>query len=1082
MATRKKASKPNAKSAAKSGAKSGAQSGVKSAAKAGAKSGAKPVAKSGATPLAKSGAKSSATSDATKFVAKSGAKPAAKSGAKPVAKSGAKSGGPVLLHPFLHRTELIAIGASPDGKHLATGSFVGEDYDAGGDLLIWELATARVVNHFKIRGGVGWPDYAGCIQWSPDGKRLAIAADTNGIITLDPFALKSAPLDELYVTDGWSRPPSFTWSSDSKRVFVSCWRSSWDPKTRKPIPPLQVPDVPGCMSGVNEDITWMVPGIPEGAWRGSDNDANDNAAGRHIEPPRLLRWADGRILCAGSHSQVFVIDAKTRKLVWLDSAVGSVALHASGKWIALARGRVELWNHAGERQTWATFEDTPGVALHWSPDGKRLAVIDGEDEDTPNSLAIYDVDFGNRVMLLGRIDAVPRARGMWPGDFDPFSWGPNSDAVAFIDDDDRIQVWNVAPTPKLRTTLEAPESKGLLWAPSERLIAWSGRALHFIAPVEGARLTSRMLFDFPSDDGPFGSERLRQHASSQFPLGKSGARVWGALVGDALIVPAGHEAEADELIGWANGKTSANIDSAAVKRFATLAEAVRQAPQQFPTEVRDAHGGGAKVAPSWGISVEPRELFDLWALIELEAAEVTDAWRVGWYGVMLGKLYHRVGNDDAALKALDRCQEWHTTARVRLELALTCAVRGELDRARRYASTVDAAMLARADEVTVDLKPSRDALRGALQVLLERNDDGRLLIEAAEKDLQKDQNRSDKRFAVAIAWLAVGDVDKALEHTKRLDRRNRIVLGEVVPRGLADFRTFAKALVSNDFDVLHATVGGFISLGAFDDAFECLAWFPGLSTDQAREWILEEGVKRNFETAREFVTLARQKAKNSEQRLGCVREMAKIDSATAKEWLDAESGTARAMSVAGAVLGSAAHAQAAFEAGDLDSVVAALEADARMWPLLGDKAMALADERKNAQLFAGLAAAASKAGAAEALARARAQAIEALDLTKHWDVGSVASRLARGGDDDGAFAVLQRLPKSNRSYAIPEVAMAMSERLREKPESRVWAAVYGLLAALPTGNLGSGGRAFETSRVIRRVTGWPRAEWDGLLD
>ena len=100
-------------------------------------------------------------------------------------------------------------------------------------------------------------------------------------------------------------------------------------------------------------------------------------------------------------------------------------------------------------------------------------------------------------------------------------------------------------------TIEVKEPRGLLWAPSQRLIAWSGRSLHFIDVGVISRVTSRSLFDTPTDDGPRGGDRLRAWSSGQFPLGREGARVWGALINDVLVVPEGHEAEADELLGWA---------------------------------------------------------------------------------------------------------------------------------------------------------------------------------------------------------------------------------------------------------------------------------------------------------------------------------------------------------------------------------------------------------------------------------------------------------------------------------------------------------------------------------------------------
>jgi hypothetical protein len=654
--------------------------------------------------------------------------------------------------------------------------------------------------------------------------------------------------------------------------------------------------------------------------------------------------------------------------------------------------------------------------------------------------------------------------------------------VAFVDTEERVQVWTVAPAVQLTCTFEVSEPRGLLWAPSERLIAWSGRTLSFVDVGAQPRVTLRALFDTPSDDGPLGNERLKAWASSQFPLGQPGARVWGAVLGDVLVAPEGHDAEVDALLGWADGRTSAPLDARPLKRFTSLADAIRAEPKSIPPEVRDVHGGGAKAAPSWGISVEPREVFDLWALIELEAAEASDAWRANWYALLLGRLYHRAGMDDAALKALEKASEAHSAVRVRLELALACAVRGELERARRYFATVDDALFTRAYEQTPSLASQGQALRAALQQLLEGKD-ASALLDTAEKGIEPENNPGEKRLPVALARMALGEIDRALTQAPKLRSTQKVtLLREAVPRGLADFRKFARACASNDFDVMYMTVDGFLELAAIDDAFECLAWFEGLSTTEQHTRVLEEGMRRNFETAPEFVTRHYERAKNTTERLDCVRLMAQLDAAQARTWLAKESGASQAMCLAAAALGDANPAREALEAGQLAFAVDALEADARLWPALGAKALERALEEKNALLLAGLAVAAHRGADAEANARAKAAAIEHLDLERHWDVGGVAARLARGGDDEGAFAVLQRMPKSKRSYAIPTVSVALAERLAEKPEPRAWAAAYGLLSALPTDSLGTGGRAFETSRVLRRIFKWPRAEWDGLID
>jgi BRCA1 C Terminus (BRCT) domain len=124
-----------------------------------------------------------------------------------------------LRHPYGHRTELDAFALSPCGRYLATGSWVGDDYDAGGTLQIWELAAGRCVNVLdRIDGGVGWPDHERTIQWSADGRRVGLAYSTNMVGVFDPFSplTYGQPVAECSVTDGASRPPAWVLAPDGR--------------------------------------------------------------------------------------------------------------------------------------------------------------------------------------------------------------------------------------------------------------------------------------------------------------------------------------------------------------------------------------------------------------------------------------------------------------------------------------------------------------------------------------------------------------------------------------------------------------------------------------------------------------------------------------------------------------------------------------------------------------------------------------------------------------------------------------------------------------------------------------------------
>src|SRR5690554_2064652 len=126
-----------------------------------------------------------------------------------------------------HQTELVSWAASKDGRYLATGAGVGEDYDAGGTLAIWEVCSGACVSQRSVLGGVGWPDEEGCVQWTQDSRRVGLSMGTNCVGSVDPFddSEKIEDCADLSRLPGANLPTS----TRSKR------RS---PKNRRSFPPI----------------------------------------------------------------------------------------------------------------------------------------------------------------------------------------------------------------------------------------------------------------------------------------------------------------------------------------------------------------------------------------------------------------------------------------------------------------------------------------------------------------------------------------------------------------------------------------------------------------------------------------------------------------------------------------------------------------------------------------------------------------------------------------------------------------------------------------------------------------------------
>ena len=77
-----------------------------------------------------------------------------------------------LVHSEQHDEQLNALAVSRCGNYLATGASCSEDYEAGGDLVIWDLHTGAVVHAVTgIPGGVGWSWHLGQMCWAADSER-----------------------------------------------------------------------------------------------------------------------------------------------------------------------------------------------------------------------------------------------------------------------------------------------------------------------------------------------------------------------------------------------------------------------------------------------------------------------------------------------------------------------------------------------------------------------------------------------------------------------------------------------------------------------------------------------------------------------------------------------------------------------------------------------------------------------------------------------------------------------------------------------------------------------------------------------
>ncbi|MFI6694540.1 WD40 repeat domain-containing protein [Streptomyces sp. NPDC050433] len=203
---------------------------------------------------------------------------------------------------------------SPDGRYLATGSRVTDDYDAGGVLQIWEVATGRCVNTVPwIDGGIGWPDYDGTIQWSADSTRLAMAYRTNSVGVWSPTAEQGEPIASISVSDGNSRPSTFALSLDGLSVYFHCGTNG-DGGLQGCLVPLDRGELSWLPNYVKTDHPYTTARqIPE-AVRGEFEPAESEdgfSVGQWIDGPA---WSPDGTRLHGTNA--LAVDAETRRVLW----------------------------------------------------------------------------------------------------------------------------------------------------------------------------------------------------------------------------------------------------------------------------------------------------------------------------------------------------------------------------------------------------------------------------------------------------------------------------------------------------------------------------------------------------------------------------------------------------------------------------------------------------------------------------------------------------------------------------------------------------------------------------------------------
>ncbi|MET8340811.1 WD40 repeat domain-containing protein [Streptosporangium canum] len=333
--------------------------------------------------------------------------------------------GALLRHSDVHHGELNGHALSPDGRHRAVGSQTGDDYDRGGVLQVFEVATGRCVHAIDgIMGGVGFPDYTRSLQWSADGTRIALEYNINATGVWDSFGTAREPIaDAFFLASG--RPLGMAFAPEGRRAFVYGGESDYLRNVIVAMHEGSVAGPPDSHPEGTEPIEFSGPSPDEPRETWSD------------EPEFILTrafWSrDGSRVYgeAGDEYAAISLDVEKRRVSWIldleedqDSAPPEWSLDE--RLLAHQRDGKLIIADALTGATTAELPGYPGAdVLRWGPGG-RLAVVD----PAGGTVGIIDATTGEH-----RYDLNVQADASNPHGWDArsWAWSPNGERAA-VDD------------------------------------------------------------------------------------------------------------------------------------------------------------------------------------------------------------------------------------------------------------------------------------------------------------------------------------------------------------------------------------------------------------------------------------------------------------------------------------------------------------------------------------------------------------------------------------------------------------------------------------------------------------------------
>ncbi|MBN6056615.1 WD40 repeat domain-containing protein [Nonomuraea sp. RK-328] len=569
-----------------------------------------------------------------------------------------KAYGALLRHPDTHRAEVPAHALSPCGRYLAVGSAVGEEFDDGGVLQIWEVATGRCVNVIDgIPGGVGWDTDRHMIQWSADASRVAVVHSKSEVGVWeafgDPSGSEGEPIAQVSVSD--SRP-CFAFAPDGERVVM--WGGWYRDEQRGRLVPLDEAEY-------IEDVEALVP---------VESLSAEMLAVLGGEP-LCLDWSawskDGeRVHGYESSGWSCSIDVAEGRVVWLmathDHDGPPPAWSPDGRHLAHQRDGRLMISDAVTGEPVATRDARPGTALlSWGPAGRLAVVVPANnDEGVPPGVSVVRASGEHDYDL----DLALRPAGDDTPDLTAWAWSPDGGRAACLTVEGRVEVWDLGERPGRLRVFEVPEdADGVLWGADDVLVVVTSLdegegtipGLRFVRAGTGEVVGAfRFLRQPPGphpldDDGDDLGREFDPH-----PAFALDARTWAVAFEPGLVIaPPGREHDLDALLAWTVDRRFAwPVRWGGLQIFPDAPTAADAAPPPLGELVASFRGSGPPPAepPAW----PPPDTATFEDLLRL-AGEVVERVRAG---------------DPAGVHAPGLARE----------VAILHASRNEAERARRF--------------------------------------------------------------------------------------------------------------------------------------------------------------------------------------------------------------------------------------------------------------------------------------------------------------------------------------------------------------------------------------------------------------